>query len=193
MNRVLAWFIIIFVVAFFSGFLLRPFVPEKIELPQTRDELSKLLPSFSSPTSAPSTSGKIYTVTKVIDGDTVIINTGEHVRYVGINTPELHHPTKGVECYGQEAADANRRLVEGKKVRLVKDRSDKDRYGRLLRFVYLEPMTSGSAELFVNDELVKQGNAFAQTYKPDIGFKDQFKTSENAAQAAQRGLWKTCL
>jgi micrococcal nuclease len=194
MNRVLAWFIIVFIVAFFAGFLLRPYVPARIELPSTAVDLKKLLPTLGAPTTTPSTSGKFYTVTRVIDGDTVIINTGEHVRYVGVNSPELHHPTKGVECYGQEAADDNKRLVEGKKVRLVKDRLDKDQYGRLLRFVYLKPTTgSSSAEIFVNDYLVAHGDAFATTYKPDIGFKDEFKKSENEARAAQLGLWKTCM
>ena len=62
-----------------------------------------------------------FLVTKVIDGDTIQLENGEKVRYIGINTPETHHPTKGIEPYGKEAEEVNKKLVEGKRVRLEFD------------------------------------------------------------------------
>ena len=78
------------------------------------------------------------TVVRVIDGDTIeveIDGTSYRVRYIGIDTPETVHPQKPVECFGKEASEKNRELVEGKRVRLEKDVSDTDKYGRLLRYV----------------------------------------------------------
>src|SRR3990167_2746686 len=74
-------------------------------------------------------------VTRVIDGDTIQVETSETVRYIGINTPETVHPDKPVECFGQQAANKNKELVLGKSVTLEKDVSETDRYGRLLRVV----------------------------------------------------------
>ena len=91
-------------------------------------------------------------VTRVIDGDTIIIDGGYRVRYIGIDTPEVY-PV--VEAFGIEAWQANRRLVEGREVRLQSDVSETDKYGRLLRYVYVD-------NTFVNAELVKQGLARAK-------------------------------
>ncbi len=96
----------------------------------------------------------MHTATRIIDGDTIEIETGQKVRYIGIDTPELHHPTKGVQCYGEEARKKNESLVAGKSVKLVKDVSETDRYGRLLRYVFLQPESS-SAGIFVNEALVE--------------------------------------
>lgn len=130
-------------------------------------------------------SEKTYSVTKVVDGDTIQIETGQKVRYIGINTPETHHPTKGVECFGKQAYEKNKELVEGKRVRLEKDISETDRYGRLLRFVYLD-------NTFINDYLVRQGYAHATTYPPDVKFADEFRQAEVEARENNRGLWNSC-
>src|SRR3990167_1293984 len=76
-------------------------------------------------------------VVKVIDGDTIEIDGGARVRYIGIDTPETVSPTSAIECYGKESSNKNRELVEGKTVRLEKDVSEIDKYGRLLRYVYV--------------------------------------------------------
>ncbi|MCK4863754.1 MAG: thermonuclease family protein, partial [Dehalococcoidales bacterium] len=89
--------------------------------------------------SAPDTA----TVTQVIDGDTITIDTGHRVRYIGLDTPEVY-PVQ--EAYGMEAWQANRKLVEGKEVRLERDVSETDKYGRLLRYVYVDD-TLVNAEL----------------------------------------------
>src|SRR4030042_2567140 len=76
-------------------------------------------------------------VTRVIDGDTIEIEGGQKVRYIGIDTPEKVDPRPSVQCYGKEAAAKNKELVEGKRVRLEKDVSETDKYGRLLRYVFV--------------------------------------------------------
>lgn len=127
-------------------------------------------------------------VKRVIDGDTIELEDGRKVRYIGINTPESVDPRRGVQCFGKEASAFNRELVEGKVVRLEKDVSETDKYGRLLRFVYLEDGT------FVNERLVSEGYAAASPYAPDISKKDFFKAAEMKARQEGRGLWSpaTC-
>lgn len=132
-------------------------------------------------------------VTKVIDGDTIEVemdNKSRKVRYIGVNTPETVDPRRGVECFGREASNENKRLVLEKDVILEKDISETDKFGRLLRFVYL-PLEDGST-LFVNDYLVREGFAYASTYPPDVKFSDQFKAAEQQAREGNRGLWGRC-
>jgi len=124
-------------------------------------------------------------VTRVIDGDTIEIEGGERVRYIGIDTPETVDPRKPVQCFGIEASKKNKELVEGKNVRLEKDITDKDKYGRLLRYVYID-------NLFINLELVKQGFAFSYTYPPDIKYQAEILAAEAEAREAGRGLWAAC-
>src|SRR3989338_7374568 len=73
----------------------------------------------------------------VVDGDTIELENGQRVRYIGIDTPELHHPLKPVQCFGKEAKDENEKLVLGKEIILKKDVSETDRYGRLLRYIFV--------------------------------------------------------
>jgi micrococcal nuclease len=119
------------------------------------------------------------TVTRVIDGDTIEIGTGQRVRYIGIDTPEVYPET---QAYGIEAWEANRRLVEGKKVRLERDVSDTDKYGRLLRYVYV-------GEIFVNAELVRLGLAEAKAYPPDTLHQELLEQLEKGAREAGWGMW----
>ncbi len=124
-------------------------------------------------------------VTRVIDGDTIEVSiNGElkTVRYIGINTPETVHPSKPVECFGKEASAKNRSLVEGQVVRLEKDVSDTDTYGRLLRYVYV-------GDVFVNLRLVEEGFASASSYPPDVRFNSEFREAESTARDSGRGLW----
>jgi micrococcal nuclease len=126
-----------------------------------------------------------YSVTRVIDGDTIEIEGGYKVRYIGIDTPETVHPSKSVECFGIEASNKNKELVEGKKVKLEKDISETDKYGRLLRYVWV-------GDIFVNDYLVRQGYAYASTYPPDIKYSEQFVHAQREARENNRGLWASC-
>jgi len=124
-------------------------------------------------------------VARVIDGDTIELADKQRVRYIGMDTPETVDPRKPVECFGKEASAENKRLVEGKTVRLEKDVSETDRYGRLLRYVYVD-------ELFVNDSLVRQGFAHVSTFPPDVKYTDLFVQAEREARANNRGLWSAC-
>jgi len=135
--------------------------------------------------------GDLVTLTRVVDGDTIVIESGEKVRYVGIDTPETVDPRRAVGCFGKEASNENKKLVEGKTVVLTKDVSEKDQFSRLLRLVYLK-QDDGSF-VFVNDYLVRQGFAKASTYPPDVKFSKQFVEAEKEARENQRGLWKMCI
>jgi endonuclease YncB( thermonuclease family) len=128
-------------------------------------------------------SNDLVRVKRVVDGDTIEIESGEKVRYIGMNTPETVKKNSPVECFGKEASAKNRELVEGKLVRMEKDVSETDRYGRLLRFVYLEDGT------LVNDELVREGYARVSTFPPDVKLAEQFKFAEREARENHRGLW----
>ena len=118
-------------------------------------------------------------VTQVIDGDTIVIDSGHTVRYIGIDTPEVH-PVP--EAYGREAWLANIRMVEGKEVRLERDVTETDKYGRLLRYVYVD-------DTLVNAELVRLGLAVAKAYPPDTRHQENLEQLEEEAREASRGLW----
>lgn len=138
-----------------------------------------------STTPTPSPKSEIFKVTRVIDGDTIEIENGERVRYLGIDTPETVDPRKPVQCFGIEASKKNKELVEGKIVRLEKDITDRDKYDRLLRYVHV-------GDIFINLELVKQGFAFSYTYPPDIKYQEEILAAEQEAREANRGLWVAC-
>ena len=133
------------------------------------------------PPAEPSSSSSL--VQRVVDGDTVVLAGGERVRYIGVDTPELHHPRKPVQWYAREAKEFNRQLVEGKPVRLELDVQKRDRYGRLLAYVYLEDGT------FVNAELLRQGYGQLLTIPPDVKHVDLFVQMQKEAREAGRGLW----
>ncbi len=118
-------------------------------------------------------------VIDVIDGDTIIIDGGYKVRYIGIDTPEIHPE---VEAFGAEAWQANRKLVEDKEVRLERDVSETDKYGRLLQYAYVN-------DIFINAELVRQGFARAKAYPPDTKYQGYLEEMEAEAREAGKGMW----
>jgi micrococcal nuclease len=126
-----------------------------------------------------------HLVVHVIDGDTIVLESGDVVRYLGIDAPELDHSGTGPECFGQEAADRNRELVERKRVHLQSDVTDRDAYGRLLRYVFAQ-------DTFVNAQLVREGYAFSSYYPPDVRHYEALLALELAAQEAGAGLWAAC-
>ena len=129
-------------------------------------------------------------VTKVIDGDTFEIEDGKRVRILGVDTPETKDPRKPVQCFGKEASNKTKELLEGKRVILEKDITDQDKYGRLLRFVYL-PLEDGTM-LFANDYLIREGYAMVLTIPPDVKFAEQFLKAQKQARMEKRGLWQKC-
>jgi micrococcal nuclease len=126
-------------------------------------------------------------VVRVVDGDTIdVLIGGEQLRlrYIGVDTPETVDPRRPVGCFGKEASARNSELVEGKTVGLEKDVSETDRFGRLLRYVWLEGR-------MVNARLVEEGYAFAATYPPDLRYTQLLNDLETQAHFAKRGLWGT--
>ncbi len=141
------------------------------------------------PTPVASQGGPISVqVVRVIDGDTIevccVFGDRVMVRYIGIDTPEIHHPMKGVERAGKEASEANRNLVDGKTLRLEFDVQEQDRYGRLLAYVYLEEGT------FVNAWLVQHGYAAVMTVPPNVKYQELFLRLQREAREEGRGLWR---
>ena len=133
---------------------------------------------FTSPTPivTPTVISQKMIVTRVIDGDTIELSTGEKVRYIGIDTPERS------DCFFSEAKTINAKLVLNKEVELKKDVSQTDKYGRLLRYVYVDG-------LFVNDYLVKEGYAYVTTYPPDVKYSKSFLESQTQARENKKGFW----
>jgi micrococcal nuclease len=129
-------------------------------------------------------------VVRVVDGDTIRVRLGdrtERVRYIGIDTPEDVKPGTPVQCYARRAAAANAALVAGQRVRLVGDVEHRDRYGRLLAYVYRA--TDGA---FVNALLVRDGYARTLTIAPNVAHAAQFARLAGTARKAGRGLWRAC-
>ena len=125
-------------------------------------------------------------VKEVVDGDTIVLEDGTKVRYIGLNTPERGRP------FYDEATEANRKLVEDREVRLEFDAVQMDRYGRTLAYVFVRDSTaSPQGEVFVNLELLRQGYANAFTVPPNVKHEELFREAEQEARETERGLWAT--
>jgi len=131
------------------------------------------------------------TVARVVDGDTIQVRIGgedEKVRLIGIDTPETHGPGGLRECFGSEATRrAQALLPTGTAVRLVRDVEPRDRYGRLLAYVY-----RSADGLFVNLTLAAEGYAAVLTYPPNVTHAKEFDAATRTARRADRGLWQRC-
>lgn len=143
----------------------------------------------------------IFETAKVIsitDGDTIVVDINgktEKLRFIGIDTPETHHPNKPVQHFGKEASDYTTKQLTNKTIYLQKDVSERDKYRRLLRYVWLvKPSTNEPSKEEViancfNAELVKNGYAHAYTYPPDVKYNEIFKELETKAREKHIGLW----
>jgi len=130
-------------------------------------------------------------VVRAVDGDTIMVAAeGKEwdVRLLGIDTPETVDPRKPVQCYGPEASHFTKQLVTGRRVLLRYDRDHRDRYGRVLAYVYL---TSGR-DRFVNATLVRLGYARAFPFAPNTEHAREFADLERQAALDGRGLWAAC-
>lgn len=124
-----------------------------------------------------------FLVTRVIDGDTIKLENRETVRYLLIDTPETTE--EPVDCYGREATERNRELVEGQRVRLERDTTDRDAYGRLLRYVYVDGT-------LVQGELVREGYGYVYSRQPDVRYLRDMAAVEREARQEGAGLWSAC-
>lgn len=153
-------------------------------------EATSASPGESPGALAPTGATEVARVVRVIDGDTVVVDRGqgdERLRYIGMDTPETVKPGTAVEWMGRESADANRALVEGATVVLEKDVSETDRYGRLLRHVWLDDDSAGWR--LVDLKLIRAGYARVSTYPPDVKYVDLYLTAQVDAREHHRGLW----
>ncbi len=167
------------------GFGLNEFIRIYPSSNQAQQKPAEIFNTSTSSSVLAETTSTSETVKRVIDGDTIELGSGKRVRYIGIDTPETVDPRKPIQCFGREAAEENKRLVDGKTVRLEKDISEVDRYGRLLRYVYVD-------DAMVNEELVKNGFAYSSSFPPDIKYQDRFQLAQREAQENNRGLWGGC-
>lgn len=126
-------------------------------------------------------SGRVHWV---VDGDTIIVDGVGTVRYLGIDTPELHHPRKPLQRYAREARRANLRLVGGRTVSLVTDRERRDKYGRLLAYVYVDGDMANAA-------LVCEGMARTLPFWPNFRFANMFERMRADAERRRIGLWSS--
>ena len=142
-----------------------------------------------SPSAAPTTAAAaVVRVTKVTDGDTVhvaYLGSDERVRLIGVNTPEVSWYGGRAQCFGVEAARYTRDWLSGRVVRVGFDVARRDRYGRLLAYVFLGP------ELF-NLTLVQRGYAVADPVRPDTAMAASFAAAESIARRKGMGLWTAC-
>lgn len=129
-----------------------------------------------------------YRVVRVVDGDTLAVDINgksETVRLIGVDAPESVHPSKPVQCFGKEASAKLKELLEGEQVRMEQDptQDDKDRYGRFLRYVFLEDGR------FANQLIIEEGYAHEYTYEAPYAHQAEFKKAQEQARLEQRGLW----
>ena len=124
-------------------------------------------------------------VRRAVDGDTIELADGRRVRYIGIDTPESVAPGRPVDCFGREASARNKALVEGGTIHLEKDVSETDRYGRLLRYVWVDGVLS-------NEALVREGFAQGATYPPDVKYQDRLLAAQRQAREEGAGLSSAC-
>jgi micrococcal nuclease len=142
------------------------------------------------PGGAPATPGAVRVV-EVVDGDTIdveVAGSTEHVRLIGIDTPETKDPRTPVECFGAEASARTAELLPpGTEVRLVSDVEERDRYDRLLAYVY-----RADDGLFVNLALAREGYADQLTIAPNVAHTAELRSAISEARREQRGLWPAC-
>lgn len=188
--------VLLLVLVFCSGFLVNSALQNRSEkkvaestvepTAQPSPTATKTDENKESAESVASSSGRQrFKVARVVDGDTIEIETGQKIRLIGIDTPETVKPNTPVQCFGKEASNKTKELLEGKEIEVEKDVSETDRYGRLLRYVFLD-------DIFVNQYLVGEGYAYASTFPPDVKYESLFREAQRTAQEENKGLWSSC-
>lgn len=129
------------------------------------------------------------TVTRVVDGDTIVVRYDDgktdKVRLIGVDTPETHKPGVDVQCFGPQAEQFTRTTLNGKRVRLELDRDERDRYDRLLAYVYVDGKR-------FEDELLRGGYARHLAIRPNTRYAREFLALETSAKLSRKGLWNAC-
>jgi micrococcal nuclease len=183
-------------------------VPQYLKAPLSELQSSLIQNSLDTPpgtqitppdqVSAPSSiyNTPLYKVTRVVDGDTIVVNINgldEKIRLIGVDTPESVDPRKPVECFGLEASNYTKSLLENQNIILEPDptQGDIDKYKRLLRYVLLPNTTTPGTTTNINLKLIQDGYAHEYTYSKPYKYQKQFKQAQTEATKAQSGLWST--
>jgi micrococcal nuclease len=150
---------------------------------QWREQDTERTTSQPPPASQSTEDSRLFHVKRVVDGDTLLLDSGERVRLIGIDTPESVKPDTPAQPFGHEASEFTKGIAEGHNVRLEFDRHREDQYGRTLAYVYI-------GDLLLNEEIVRQGFSRAETrfnFRSD--FQKRFLAAEEEARKAHRGIW----
>jgi micrococcal nuclease len=131
-------------------------------------------------------------VNRVVDGDTVVLDDGRTIRLLNVDTPETKKPNTPVMCFGNEATQFLTELLTNRKIQLIKDKESIDRYGRDLRFIFLDGKNTTKIDQSVNAELVKLGFGRAVVYKPNNTFEEVFYEFQEKARRENLGAWSAC-
>ncbi len=158
-------------------------------IPVVQDQAVSVVKSIPDVKDPPVQKEGYVRVTRIVDGDTIVVMENgkeEKVRLIGVDTPETVDSRRKVQCFGKEASQKTKDTLLDKEVLLKKDptQTDKDKYGRLLRYVYLSDGT-----LF-NKELIKEGYAHEYTYRIPYVYQTKFKLAQKEAEENKRGLWQ---
>lgn len=180
MTKKVLWIILVILLVLGSGEVL------DIDTEKAPASLSSFIPQKKTHESVEQKS--TYPVLRVVDGDTIEVSSNgvsEKVRLIGVNTPETVDPRKKVECFGSEASRFVANILTGTSVTLEADasQSDRDRYGRLLRYVYLP---DGA---LLNRTIIAEGYGYEYTYRVPYRLMNEFKDAERSAQKLEKGLW----
>jgi len=122
-------------------------------------------------------------VKRVNDGDTIVLSDGRHVRYIGINAPEIAHKNHLAEIYGYAAKKYNRSIIGSKRARLEFDKEKHDRYGRLLAYIFLSDGT------FINKKMIEKGYAYVLVRKPNVKYNKMLLQTQRGAMSSKQGIW----
>ena len=177
------FYLLAFSVMFIGGEMLSKQIPETDEQKQATSVLKT-----ENHTNTTRQEATLSPVVRVIDGDTIVVEINgaqERIRLIGVNTPETVDSRKQVECFGKEASAFVKNLLSGKSVRLESDttQGDRDKYGRLLHYVFLEDGT------LLNKTIIIEGYGHEYTYRTPYRYQAEFKTAERTAREEKRGLW----
>ena len=164
--------------------------PKKVQPATTINTQQTQTPNAQTPTTNTNlqdttTQTQTGTVVSITDGDTLRVNvngTEMNIRLIGIDAPEINHPTEPIQCYSPEAKTALENLILNQEVTLEKDVSDKDQYDRFLRYIWF-------GETLVNEYMTQNGFAFASKYPPDTKYQVRIAAAEAAARSGGAGLW----
>lgn len=170
-----------------------------ISSPQVQLTLAKWLDrdTFVVNTPSPSVAGidselEFARVSRVLDGDTVVLDDGRVIRYLNIDAPETAKPDKAEDCFATASRELNARLVDTLEVVLRSDKEDRDQYGRYLRFVFVRGVDYNKIENSVNARLVQRGYAQARIIEPNDTYEAEFLSYEKQAQDDIQGIWFGC-